>query len=88
MRESVNASSVCQPSAEYWAKLDAARADALAYARTIRNAEKRAYALAFIAFRFGDAACPERPDGLSYMGAQAVRHNCEALYRLHFPVSA
>ena len=49
-------------------------ASAEAYIRGIRNADKRAYAIAYLAFLrdSGPALEPDAP-GLSYMGAQAVR---------------
>jgi len=66
------------------ATLNIARDAALAYAKKIRNAAKRNYARAYTEFRFADAPCPEPSEGLSFMGAQAVRHRMEDIYRAHF----
>jgi hypothetical protein len=50
------------------------KSEALVYANRIRNVFKRAYAYAWIAYRFeGGSAEPDVPPELSFMGAQAVR---------------
>ena len=46
---------------------------AQAYVRGIRNPAKHAYAVAYLRYLVQGGEEPERPAGLSYMGAQAVR---------------
>lgn len=56
-------------------------APALRYVRRIRNAAKREYADAYLrALAFHEPE-PARPEGLSVMGAQAVRMNLRELTR-------
>lgn len=43
------------------------------YLGAIRNKPKQAYAIAYLKWMRGDGLEPERPAGLSVMGAQAVR---------------
>jgi hypothetical protein len=45
------------------------------YIRAIRNRVKRAYAVAYLAYRLGEGPEPADPRDLSYMAAQAVRMN-------------
>ena len=51
--------------------------DARRYISAIRNAAKQEYAHAYAAWMDGDRTGPEpdRPEGLSFMGGQAVRLN-------------
>ena len=59
---------------------DAGRRDAATlYVRLIRNPVKRAYAAAYALHLCGVEPMPEKPAGLSYMAAQAVRLRLTAL---------
>jgi len=61
------------------AKLDRI-SKALAYIRRIRNAQKRAYAASYLeAWRHGHDA--PVPHGLTYVGAQAVRHHLDPVLK-------
>jgi hypothetical protein len=61
--------------------------DALDYMTYIRNPAKRAYAEAYHAWILSDRleSEPERPTGLSYMAAQAVRTTLISLYPVGHP---
>ncbi len=51
------------------------------YINRIRNKAKRAYAEAYDAYYRAGEIGPEPKHTLSFMGAQAVRHNIHALYK-------
>ena len=52
---------------------DKRRLQVLSYVKRIKNPLKRDYALEYYGFAFYGEPYPERPSGLSYMAAQAVR---------------
>jgi hypothetical protein len=52
---------------------------AQAFIHRIRNIHKRDYALDYLRWWTEGGREPERPDGLGYMGAQAVRMQIEAI---------
>ena len=53
--------------------LDQRKFRALGYVKRIKCPLKREYALEYYGFAFYGEPYPERPSGLSYMAAQAVR---------------
>jgi len=53
--------------------LDKRKLQVLSYVKRIKNPLKRDYALDYYNFSFYGGQRPERPSGLSYLAAQAVR---------------
>jgi hypothetical protein len=52
------------------------------YVARIRNQPKQSYAREYLAWKRGYRLTePERPDSLSYMGAQAVRLQLDPMFR-------
>ena len=66
-------------------RLIAAETAFLKYAKRIRNAGKREFALAYARFRFGNSPYPD--ETASYIACQAVRHRAESCHRQFMAVA-
>jgi hypothetical protein len=63
------------------AEISAMAAAARKYIKRMRNTRKQCYACAYFNYRRGFERHPNQDDyGLTFMGAQAVRHQIDAIF--------